>query len=149
MFPINARRRLLRHGMTLFFLGLMTGFVIPAMTNPRGGLAAHLEGVMNGTFLVAVGLAWSDLHFPKKAAVIAYWLLLFGTYANWATTTASGVFGTHSGTEIAAAGHHGSPWQEQLVFAAFAAVGVTMVVALGLVVWGAWRREPDSSAQSG
>src|SRR5712664_1594506 len=140
MFPTDARRRLLRHGMTLFFLGLLTGFLIPAMTNPRGGLAAHLEGVMNGTFLVAVGLAWSDLHFSRRAAVIAYWLLLFGTYVNWGATTASGVFGTHSGAEIAGAGHHGSPWQEHLVFAAFAAVGVTMVVALGLVVWSAWRR---------
>lgn len=147
MFPVNARRQLIRHGMTLFFLGLITGFVIPAMTNPRGGLSAHLEGVMNGTFLVAVGLAWSHLHFPKGAAIVAYWLLLFGTYANWAATTAAGVFGTHSGTEIAGAGHQGSPWQEHLVFAAFATVGVTMVVALALVLWGAWRREPVSSPQ--
>jgi hydroxylaminobenzene mutase len=36
--------------MFLFLLGLLTGFVEHRFTNMRMGLAAHLEGVMNGTF---------------------------------------------------------------------------------------------------
>jgi membrane associated rhomboid family serine protease len=40
----------------LFLLGLVTGFIVPVMANPRAGLAAHLEGVINGMFLVVVGL---------------------------------------------------------------------------------------------
>jgi hydroxylaminobenzene mutase len=42
------------HGMLLFLLGLLTGFVEQRFANVRMGLAAHLEGVMNGTFLVAL-----------------------------------------------------------------------------------------------
>jgi len=40
------------------FAGLLTGFVETKFLNPRMGLAAHLEGVMNGTFLVALGAVW-------------------------------------------------------------------------------------------
>ncbi len=43
--------------MFLFLIGLLTGFVEPQFTNVRMGLAAHLEGVMNGIFLVALGAA--------------------------------------------------------------------------------------------
>jgi hydroxylaminobenzene mutase len=42
--------------MLLFLLGLLTGFAVQRFTNPRMGLAAHLEGVMNGTFLLALGV---------------------------------------------------------------------------------------------
>ena len=55
----DPRRRLLWHGMFLFLLGLLTGFVEQQFTNPRMGLAAHLEGVMNGIFLLALGAVWA------------------------------------------------------------------------------------------
>ena len=45
------------HGMFLFLLGLLTGFVETKFANVRMGLAAHLEGVMNGIFLLALGAA--------------------------------------------------------------------------------------------
>lgn len=41
--------------MCLFLPGLLTGFFESRFTNMRMGLAAHLEGVMNGIFLVALG----------------------------------------------------------------------------------------------
>ena len=47
--------------MFLFLLGLLVGFVEQEFTNPRMGLAAHLEGVMNGTFLVALGAIWKEI----------------------------------------------------------------------------------------
>ena len=50
--------RLLWHGLFLFLLGLLSGFAVPAVTNPRMGVSAHLEGVMNGVFLSVLGLAW-------------------------------------------------------------------------------------------
>jgi hypothetical protein len=39
-------------------------------TNIRMGLSAHLEGVMNGTFLIAVGAIWTQagLSRPAKTA---------------------------------------------------------------------------------
>ena len=37
-----TNRRLMWHGMCLFLLGLLTGFVESRFTNVRMGLAAHL-----------------------------------------------------------------------------------------------------------
>jgi hydroxylaminobenzene mutase len=144
MHPQNARRRLIRHGFTLFLLGLLTGFAMPAMHNTRAGLAAHLEGVMNGTFLIAVALAWSEIQLPPRPARVAFALILYGTYANWTATTASAVFGTSKGTPIAGAGFQGNPIAETLVYAGLASVGVTMLIGCAILVWGAWRASSES-----
>jgi (hydroxyamino)benzene mutase len=55
----DTNRRVMWHGMFLFLLGLLTGFAEPRFANMRMGLAAHLEGVMNGTFLIALGAIWN------------------------------------------------------------------------------------------
>jgi len=57
------------HGMFLFMLGLLTGFVEQRFANIRMGLAAHLEGVTNGIFLLALGTAWTEVRLapPAKA----------------------------------------------------------------------------------
>jgi len=52
--------------MFLFLLGLFTGFVEQRFANVRMGLAAHLEGVMNGTFLIALGAIWIEVRLPPK-----------------------------------------------------------------------------------
>ena len=57
---MEYRRRLLFHGIALFLLGLLTGLAEQHFANVRMGLAAHLEGVMNGIFLLAVGAVWSE-----------------------------------------------------------------------------------------
>lgn len=75
----DVRRRLIWHGIFLFFLGLLTGFLVNrAFTNPRMGLSAHLEGVMNGTFLAVLGAVWGELRLPARAATAAFWLALYG-----------------------------------------------------------------------
>jgi hydroxylaminobenzene mutase len=90
----SMNRRLMWHGMFLFVLGLMTGFAEQHFANIRMGLAAHLEGVMNGTFLVALGAIWSEVKLPPAPKAIAYWSALYGTYVNWLVTTLAAVFGT-------------------------------------------------------
>jgi (hydroxyamino)benzene mutase len=52
---VDSTRRLIWHGTFLFLLGLLTGFVEQQFNNPRIGLAAHLEGVMNGTSSSLIG----------------------------------------------------------------------------------------------
>lgn len=82
---MNSRgRRLLWHGMLLFVLGLLTGLVSQNFTNPRMGLSAHLEGIMNGTFLLAVGAAWNHARLSERAASVA-----FGTVCTEPTPTGS------------------------------------------------------------
>jgi hydroxylaminobenzene mutase len=132
----DSRRRLLWHGMFLFLLGLLTGFVEQRFNNPRMGLAAHLEGVMNGTFLVALGAVWTEVRLAPRLKVAAYWSALYGTYANWAVTTLAAIFGTAALSPITAAGRSGQPWQESVVTLGFMTVGIVIVAASVLVLWG-------------
>jgi hydroxylaminobenzene mutase len=135
----DRKRTLLWHGALLFLFGLLTGLATQQMTNPRMGVAAHLEGLMNGTFLIAVGAAWSEVRLAPRQAAMAYWLALYGAYANWLITTLAAIFGTAAMTPIASAGHKAGAWQEKLVAVGFASVAVTMILALVLLLIG-WRR---------
>ena len=134
--------RLLRHGFVLFLLGLLTGFAVPALHNPRMGLSAHLEGVMNAGFLMVLGLVWPRLTLPERSRSILFWLALYGTYANWGSTTLAAVFGTSRSTPIAGAGFAGRPWQENLVDFGLASLSVAMLGACVLALRGL-QRAPD------
>lgn len=133
---MNTSRRLKMLGMLLFLLGLLTGFLVMGLKNPRMGLSAHLEGVMNGSFLVISGFLWEELKLSAPQKKILLWTMLYGTFANWLFTLLSAVFGTSRITPIIGAGHEGSPLQEQVVAAGIISVGLTMVIALGLLVYG-------------
>ena len=133
-------RRLVRLGMTLFLLGLLTGLAVELMVNPRAGLAAHLEGVMNGIFLIVVGLAWKELGLGERTARVTYVLLVFGTWTNWVTTTAIGILGTSKGTPIAGAGHSASPLAENAVMGMLVLVALSMVAACGTMAVRLWRQ---------
>jgi hydroxylaminobenzene mutase len=132
----DTRRRLLWHGMVLFLLGLLTGFVEQKFANPRMGLAAHLEGVLNGTFLLALGAVWMQVSLSQRVKVAAFWGMLYGAYANWFVTMLAASFGTGALSPITAAGRGGQPWQESLVTFGFMSVGIAMVVSSILVAWG-------------
>lgn len=129
-------RRLMGHGMFLFLLGLLTGFAEAKLTNVRMGLAAHLEGVMNGTFLLALGAAWSHLRMTRGALTVTWWLSLYGTYMNWFFTLLAAVFGTAALSPVTAAGHTGQPWQETFITAGLMSVGIAIVAASLLLLWG-------------
>ncbi len=132
----DSRRRLIWHGMFLFLLGLLTGFVETKFANTRMGLAAHLEGVMNGTFLIALGAVWAEVRLPLKLKSVAYWSALYGTYFNWALTALGAAWGIGSLSPITGAGHHALPWQETFITAALMSVGVAIIGASVLVLWG-------------
>ncbi len=131
----DSNRRLMWHGMFLFLLGLLAGLVEQHFTNPRMGLAAHLEGVMNGIFLVALGAIWVEgrLSAPLKAG--AYWSALYGSYINWAVTALAAVLGAASLSPITG-GRGALPWQEAVVTAGVMPVGIAVIAASVLVLWG-------------
>jgi hydroxylaminobenzene mutase len=76
-------RRLCRHGVLLFFFGLLTGAAIPAFANPRMALSAHLGGVQNGMFLVLLGLVWNHLRLGHSTSRITFLLASGSMYAIW------------------------------------------------------------------
>ena len=100
------------------------------------GLAAHLEGVMNGIFLLALGAVWNEVRLTPRTKNIGYWVALFGTYGNWFVTTLVAVFGTAALSPITGAGHSGKPWQETVVMLGFLFVGATITSTAVLALWG-------------
>jgi len=142
----TTNRQLMWHGMFLFLLGLITGLVEQRFTNVRMGLAAHLEGVLNGIFLIAVGAIWTEVRLLPLVKATTYWITLYGTYVNWFTTTLAAIFGTAADSPISSAGHSGQPWQETLVGAGFLSVSIAIIAASVLVLWGL--RSDRSSKQA-
>jgi (hydroxyamino)benzene mutase len=137
----DTKRRLLWHGMFLFLIGLFTGLIEQKFNNPRMGLAAHLEGVMNGTFLVALGAIWTEVRLSPRLKTVAYWSALYGTYVNWAVTTLAAILGTAAMSPVTAAGHSAQPWQESFVTLGFMSVGIAIIASSILILWGLRRRD--------
>jgi hydroxylaminobenzene mutase len=133
---MEYRRRLLFHGIALFLIGLLTGLAEQHFTNVRMALAAHLEGVMNGIFLLAVGAIWNEVRLSPFLSKIAYWALLSGTYGNWVVTTAAAILGTAALSPITAGGHSAAPGQEALVTTGFVLIGLAIILASSLLLWG-------------
>jgi hydroxylaminobenzene mutase len=133
---MDRERRLLRHGFALFGLALLTGLAAYGLANPRMGVAAHVEGVVNGIFLMVLGLAWSRLHLPPQLEPWAYWAGVVGSYANWAIPLFSAIVGA-SQPILVGAGFEAAPWAEGLLRLSPAAgvaapILCTVLVLLGL-----------------
>jgi (hydroxyamino)benzene mutase len=132
----DTKRQLLWYGMFLFLIGLLTGLAEQKFNNPRMGLAAHLEGVLNGTFLVALGAIWTEVRLSPRLKAAVYWSALYGTYVNWVVTTLAAIFGTAAMSPITAADHSAQPWQESFVTFGFMSVGIAMIASSILILWG-------------
>jgi hydroxylaminobenzene mutase len=123
-------------GMFLFLLGLITGFLMMNIKNPKMGLAAHMEGVMNGTFLIAVGLIWSELKLNNKLKTAAYGTLIYATFVNWFVTLLSAYFGTSKMTPISGQGFVGTDLQENIIRVGYTTVGLTMLFSVIVLTYG-------------
>jgi hydroxylaminobenzene mutase len=133
---VDMKRRILWHGIALFLIGLMTGLVESRFVNPRMGLAAHLEGVMNGTFLLVLGSIWQELRLPRRLETMLFRGVLYGSYANWAVTTLAAALGTVGMTPIASTVSRASAWQEVLITGGFVSVGIAMLASSCLILYG-------------
>ena len=140
----NSKRQLLWHGMFVFLLGLILGLVEQQFTNPRMGLSAHLEGLMNGTFLVVVGAIWNEVRLSPRIKMTVYWAALYGAYANVLTTGLAALFGTSAMTPLASMGYTALSWQEHLITFGFASLAVAMVASLVSLLWGLRGDIPES-----
>jgi hydroxylaminobenzene mutase len=130
-------RRLLRLGITLFLLGLFTGLAIPALANPRMALASHIEAVMNGTFLVVLGLVWPNLNLSARFLGAAFWLAVYAAFANWLATLLAAAWRAGSPMmPLAAQGATGSPTQELVLNALLVSLALAMIASCLLVLFG-------------
>lgn len=134
---LDYGRKLIRSGILLFLLALITGFMIPLLQNPRMGLSSHLEGTMNGMLLVIIGLIWPKLILTDKLYRWCFTLALFGTFTNWLTTLLAAVWGAGGEMMPIAAGNlQGSVWQEIIIKFGLVSLSLCMIIVCGLLLWG-------------
>jgi hydroxylaminobenzene mutase len=131
------QRVLFELGLVLFLLGLLTGFAIPALKNPRMALSSHLEAVLNGMFLVLLGLLWPHVELPHAWAVTAVGLIVFAGYANWVAALLAAAWGAGRRlAPIAAGDHQASLLKESVVSFLLVTLSLSMVVGVGVVIAG-------------
>ncbi len=124
-------------GLVLFLLGLLTGFAVPALKNPRMGLSSHLEAVLNGMFLVLIGLLWPHLKLPAAWGIAAVALIVYAAYANWLATLLAAAWGAGGRlAPIAAGEHEASAPREGFVSFLLLSLAVAIVAGVGIVIAG-------------
>jgi hydroxylaminobenzene mutase len=127
--------RLLFLGVVLFLFGLLIGLFIPMMTNPRMGLSAHLEGTMNGMFLVILGLIWNKLLLNDKWLTAAFWLTLYGSFANFVAVAIAALTGAGKLMPIAG-GKEGTSIQEGIISFLLTSLALAMILVCLIVLAG-------------
>ncbi|HEY7051917.1 MAG TPA: hydrogenase [Mycobacterium sp.] len=126
-------------GLVLFLLGLLTGFAVPALKNPRMALSSHLEAVLNGMFLVLLGLLWPHIHLSNAWGVTAVVLIVYSAYANWLATLLAAAWGAGRRlAPIATGDHEASAAKEKVVSFLLTSLAITIVVGVGIVIVGIW-----------
>ena len=129
--------KLIFYGILLFLLGLIVGLFIPLMSNPRMGLSSHIEGVLNGMFLVILGLIWHKIALSDRWLKITFWLAVYGTFANWLGMLYAALVNAGKDLTIAAEGKEGTPLQEGifsflLITLSLAMIIICITVLIGL-----------------
>jgi hydroxylaminobenzene mutase len=124
-------------GLVLFLVGLLTGFAIPALKNPRMALSSHLEAVLNGMFLVLLGLLWPHIHLPTGWGTTAVALIVYAAYANWLATLLAAAWGAGGRlAPIATGDHEASAAKEKLVSVLLVSLAPCIVVGVVIVIAG-------------
>ena len=125
-------------GLLLFLLGLIIGLFVHNMANPRMALSAHLEGVMNGIFLMVLGLIWKRIRLSKRALAITFWLAVYGTFANLAAVSIAAVTGFGKMMPLAG-GQEGPAFLDGVISFLLISLSLCMVAVCILSLTGIYR----------
>jgi hydroxylaminobenzene mutase len=143
---INYTDRLILLGVLLFLFGLIIGFFIPILTNQRMGLSAHLEGIMNGMFLIILGLIWNKIAVNEKLLTTIFWLSIYGSFANFAAVTFAAITGAGKMMPLAG-GKEGTPIVEGVISLLLITLSLAMVIVCIIVLIGLYKyvRQPSDA----
>lgn len=96
----TLRQRLAWAGAWLFAVGMVTGLWAAAVltekvvvTIPRLALAAHLNGLLGGLWLIAVASTLDMLRYGPLGRMRLAWLVAVPAWANWLITLIASVLG--------------------------------------------------------
>jgi (hydroxyamino)benzene mutase len=126
-------------GVLLFFFGLIVGLAAPVLANPRMGLSSHIEGVLNGIFLMVLGLAWNKVDLSDRWLRITFWLAVYGTFANWFGILIAAIFNAGKMLGIAADGKAGPAVAEGVVTFSLISLSIAMLIICVTVLIGLYR----------
>lgn len=106
---------------------------------------AHLEGITNGTMLIAIGAAGGYLRLGERAQGVLFWAALAFGWLFTLPAIANAVFGTR-GLEFGGGPFPGNVTINNIIFIAGwpAMIGVHLAVAL--LLWGAWQYHRQTRA---
>jgi (hydroxyamino)benzene mutase len=135
----NQSNKLILLGVLLFFLGLIVGLVAPVLANPRMGLSSHIEGVLNGIFLMVLGLVWNKVDLSARWLSITFWLAVYGTFANWFGILIAAIFNAGKMLGIAANGKEGQAVAEGVVTFSLISLSIAMLAICVTVLIGLYR----------
>ncbi|GMU94880.1 MAG: hydrogenase [Ignavibacterium album] len=111
---------------------------IPMLANPRMGLTAHLEGVMNGMFLAILGIIWNKLVISDKWLSITFWLTLYGSFANFSAVIIAAITGAGKLMPMAG-GKEGTALIEGLISFLLITLALAMIFICIVVLTGLYR----------
>jgi len=140
---------LLIFGVLLFLFGLLIGLIIPMMANPRMGLTAHLEGVMNGMFLVILGLIWHRIAVNDNWLSYTFWLTVYGSFSNFVAVTLAAITGAGKMMPIAG-GKEGPTLIEGLISFLLISLALAMIFVCVVVLTGLYQniKKSDDKAST-
>ena len=107
--------KLIFFGFILFFFGLIVGLLVPIFANPRMGVSSHIEGVLNGIFLIVLRLIWHKVKLSSRLLKITFWLAVYGTFVNWFGILIAAIFNAGAMLGVVANGRAGTPIVEGIV----------------------------------
>jgi hydroxylaminobenzene mutase len=139
-------RRLFANGLFLIVTALVVGAFMQRLPNPRMGLATHLEALMLGMLLLLLGLLWGRFSLPDGARALLGWLPILGAYCSVGVHLFAALYPAGEyWMPFAAAGAQGSPLQERILSIGMVVIGLTMLPAMVIALWGMLRAEERSS----
>lgn len=128
--------RLIFFGMFLFLLALVVGLGAPLLANPRLGISCHVEGVLNGIFLIILGLIWNRLALSGRWLIITYWLSIYGTFSNWLAYLIAAIFNAGRHLTIATKGQVGPQLADDIVDFLLVTLTIAMLTICTTVIIG-------------
>lgn len=122
----------------------MVGLIVPVPANPRMGVSSHIEGVLNGMFLIILGLIWKKVELYEKWLKITFWLAVYGTFTNWLVIMVPAIFDAGEMLGIVVEGKKGAPLPEALVNFSLISLSIAMLIVAVAVLIGLKRGGPSN-----
>jgi hydroxylaminobenzene mutase len=124
----------------------LDGFAIPYLASQRIGLSGHTLSVLQGIFLLALGLLWPRLKLGGIPLRVAFWSTIYSAAAILVAYTFAAVWGVGSETirlmgELPHGLTRGTAFQEGFIKTLAYSSAPTGLAGFGLLLWGL-RGEP-------